>query len=599
MTMLITRDEVDPKNTWNLSAFYKNKELFEKDFLKFKGRDTAPFWPELQAFKGRLKEGPEVLLGALKTYFEISRGLDKIYTYSHLKHDEEITITENKEIHEKTQILLQHFQEESAWLEPEIFMIPETLLKSPVLESFHFHLEKLLSLKEHILSSREEELLALARRALQTPYKAFSSMNNADFKFPCVKDANNVEKELTHGSYYSYMQSRDRVLRENTFNTLHKQYATYENTLCNLIDGQMLSHQFNAKARNYKSSLEAALKPNNIDTSVYTSLIEAVRCEIGALHEYMHLRKKVLGVDTLHLYDMSVPLTKELDFHMEYEQAEQIVIESVAPLGKEYQEILKKGLNRDLWVDRYENKNKRSGAYSSGCFDSNPYILMNYKGLVRDVFTLTHECGHSMHSYFSRATQSYHYSNYSIFVAEVASTFNEELLSRYFLERVASKEEKIFFINSKIEDIRATLFRQTLFAEFELMIHTLVEENIPLTPALLKKEYRKLNEFYFGESVCIDDAIDIEWARIPHFYYDFYVYQYATGISAALALVDKVLKGSDQDLNNYLTFLKSGSSKYPIDTLKLAGVDMRSTTPVKAAIERFKTLVNELKLLTT
>jgi len=486
-------------------------------------------------------------------------------------------------------------------MEPEILALPQSILDSyltaPSLEKFRFHLEKLVRLKDHTLSEEQEALLALAQRALELPYKAFSSLNNADLKFGTVKDSQGQELELTHGSFQLYLRSRDRSLRENTFKSMHQKYADYENTLCELINGQVQTHVFESKARHYQSCLEAALKPKNIDLNVYHSLIAAVRSEIDALHDYCLLRRKLLGVDTLHFYDLHVPLTSELDIKMSYNEAEKAVIDSVAPLGEEYQRRLHEGLKVKRWVDRYENKNKRSGAYSSGCYDSFPYILMNYKGILGDVFTLAHEAGHSMHSYLSHENQPYHYSSYPIFVAEVASTFNEELLMTHLKKEAKSREEKIFLVNQQIETIRTTLFRQTLFAEFELLIHELVEKNIPLTPTLLKEEYGKLNSFYFGDSVHMDEEIENEWSRIPHFYYNFYVYQYSTGISASIALADKVLKGGNTEREHYLNFLKGGCSQYPIDLLKMAGVDMRSPEPVKAAITKFRSLVKELSSL--
>jgi oligoendopeptidase F len=351
------------------------------------------------------------------------------------------------------------------------------------------------------------------------------------------------------------------------------------------------------RARKYPSCVEAALFPNQIDVKVYSALIQAVRSHLPALHRYMKLRKKVMGLDQLHLYDLHVPLVKAVEMGMSYEDATRAIIESVAVLGEDYQRALNQGLTQDRWVDRYENARKRSGAYSSGCYDSMPYILMNYHGTFNDAMTLTHEAGHSMHSFLSRRNQPYHYSQYSIFVAEVASTFHEELLLRHLLSKVKTKEQKAFLINQKIDDMRATLLRQTMFAEFELKVHSWAEQGVPLTPALLKSEYRKLNEEYFGPEMTLDDETDIEWARIPHFYYNFYVYQYATGISAAHALVDKVLSEGDQARDRYLSFLSAGSSHYPIEVLKMAGVDMRTPHPVESAMRHFDALVTELEEL--
>lgn len=439
--------------------------------------------------------------------------------------------------------------------------------------------------------------MALAGQALQTSYKAFNALTDADFIFSPVLDDYGEEKPLTHGSYAIYLRDQDRVLRKNAFKAYHQKYFSYANTLCELLNGQIQSQWFEARARNYTSCLEAALFPRNIEVSVYKSLIEAVRQKLPVLHRYMKFRKKTLGLEELHLYDVYVPLTKAVDMRLDYDQAEDLVVECVKPLGSEYQEFLRKGLKEQRWVDRYENKNKRSGAYSSGCYDSMPYILMNYKTILRDVFTLAHEAGHSMHSLYSHKYQPYHLSDYPIFLAEVASTFNEDLLTRLLIEKCQNKEEKIFLIQQKIEDLRATLFRQTMFAEFELLIHEQIEKGMPLTPEFLKTEYHQLNVSYFGPDTVIDPEIDIEWARIPHFYYGFYVFQYATGISAATALAEKVVNGSEKDREDYLRFLKSGSSHYPIDTLKMAGVDMTSPDAVISAIGTFDHWLDQLEKL--
>jgi oligoendopeptidase F len=468
------------------------------------------------------------------------------------------------------------------------------ILISDVLTEYEFYLDKIVRMKKHTLSAPEEELLAMAGKALETASQAFSSFNNADLKFPPVLDGKGNSRELTHGKYLLYLRDKDRTLREGAFKNLHRTFSAYENTLCELLSGQIHRHLLEMRARKYSSCVEAALFPNQIDIQVYSALIQAVRAHLPALHRYMHFRKEAMGLDKLHLYDLHVPLVRQVEMGMSYEEATKVIIESVAILGEDYQRALNQGLTQDRWVDRYENARKRSGAYSSGCYDSMPYILMNYHGTFNDMMTLAHEAGHSMHSLLSRRSQPYHYSQYSIFVAEVASTFHEELLLRHLLSQAKSKEQKAFLINQKLDDMRSTLIRQTMFAEFELKMHQWAEQGIPMTPALIKAEYRKLNQEYFGPDVRIDDEADIEWARIPHFYYNFYVYQYATGISAAHALVDKVVNGGEAARDAYLEFLSSGSSKYPIDALKLAGVDMRTPDPVEAAMRHFNELVTEL-----
>lgn len=593
------RADVLQNDKWNVEALFPNIEAWETAYSKCYQNESKLRWPEIVTFKGRLADNAQTLKDALELQFKISRNLSLLYTYAHLRHDEDIANDVYKTAYSKIVGLCHDFAEETSWFEPELLAISDDvlnkLIQDPILSPYKFHIEKIIRIKKHMLSQECEELLAMTGKALQAPHKAFSAINDADFKFGTVQDSTGKERELTHASYGLLIREQDRKLRENAFRSLLGKYNSYENTICELINGQVQAHVFNAKARKYSSSLEAALFPKNIDMQVYHALIKAVNDNLHVLHDYVNLRERVLGVGQLHLYDMYVPLLKEVDIRMPYKEGEEIVIESVAPLGAEYQNLLKKGFQEGRWVDRFENKNKRSGAYSSGCYDSMPYILMNYKDILRDVFTLAHEAGHSMHSLYSHNNQPYHYGDYPIFLAEVASTFNEDLLMRLMLDRVKSKEERIFLINEKIEDIRGTLFRQTMFAEFELLIHEMAEKNIPLTPKLLKDEYRKLNRRYFGDTVAIDDEADSEWSRIPHFYYNFYVYQYATGISAALALADRVMKGGTTERDQYLSFLKAGCSRYPIDILKSAGVDMRTPEPVSAAIGKFASLVSLLE----
>lgn len=590
------RTEVAQDDQWDVTTLYPSFKKWEEAFALIP--TGSPRWPTLLMQKGKLGNNTHVLKQFLDDYFILSRNLSKLYTYAHLRHDEEITNDTQKGAYQKILSVLHDFSQEFSWVDPEILAIDDSVmsqfLKSPELAPYAFYLEKIIRIKAHCLPAREEELLAMSAKAMQAPHKAFSAINDADFKFGMVADSQGEMHELTHGSFSAFVRLHDRTLRRNAYEGLHGKFNDYENTLCELLSGEMQIHVFDARARKYKSCVEAALFPKNIDTGVYYALIKAVRSNLEPLHKYVEMRKQILGVDTLHLYDTYVPLVKNVDLKMSYKEAEEIVIESVAPLGAEYQNILRKGLKSERWVDRYENENKRSGAYSSGCYDSMPYILMNYKGIIKDVFTLAHEAGHSMHSYYSHKNQPYQYGDYSIFLAEVASTFNEELLMKLMLERARSSEEKIYLINEKIEDIRGTFFRQAMFAEFELMLHEFAEKDIPMTPKLLKEEYEKLLRAYFGPAITIDPIGTIEWARIPHFYYNFYVYQYATGISAALALADRVVSGGETERNEYLSFLKAGSSKYPIEILAAAGVDMKSPAPVQATIATFSRLVDQL-----
>lgn len=598
--MSLPRIEIQKSDQWNLEPLYPSLEAWKKAFQEV-APSASPRFSSTRNFKGTLNQGPENLKKALEAVMDLERRLSKLYTYAHLKHDEDITENQAKTAYVEALGALHDFNQEASWFEPELLSLTdetvENYLHSPVLKDYRFYLEKLFRAKPHTLSEDKELLMAMSGKALSASAKAFSAINDADFKFEDVLGSDAKPLPLTHATFSLHLRSKDRKLRENAFKTYYGKYNGFENTLAELLNGQIEAHVFNAKARKFNSCLEAALFPNNIDPLVYHSLIEAVHEEIGALHRYVELRAKVLQLEPMRMYDLQVPLVSDFEISIPYQEAEALLIDSVAPLGNEYQNILKKGLHDDRWVDRLENKNKRSGAYSSGCYDSYPYILMNYKSILRDVFTLSHEAGHSMHSYFSRKQQPYHHSNYSIFIAEVASTFNEELLMQTMLKNARSREEKIYLLTQKIEDIRATLFRQTQFAEFELLLHTFAEKNVPLTPDLLNQEYLKLNNFYYGSMIEQDPLNASEWSRIPHFYYNFYVFQYATGISAALALADRVTQGGKQECDDYLNFLKAGGSVYPLEALKTAGVDMQSVKPVKKAIEKFRGLLKELETL--
>jgi oligoendopeptidase F len=592
------RVDVAVEDRWNIEVFYPSFEAWEKEFNAWQGRDQSPHFPELSAYKGSLTAAPQRLSEFIEKYLLIERHLAKLYTYAHLKHDEDVAEDRYKQAYARITSAISDFREETSWVEPELLQLAqdkfEQLIQDPVLEKYRIFLERLWRLKPHTLSAEKEELMAQASLALETAEKAFSAFNNGDIKFPPISDSKGNKKELTHGTYQLYLRDRDRQLREAAFKTLHQTYLSYENTLCEFINGEMQRHFFEARARNYKSCLEAALFPHQIDLSVYTSLIQAARGHLPSLHRYYTLRKKILGVEALHLWDLHVPLVKDVDLSIDFRSAVDRVVSSVNLLGKSYQEDLRKGLKEERWVYVYETPRKRSGAYSSGCYDSMPYILMNYQGTFSDMMTLSHEAGHSMHTLLSGRHQPYQYARYPIFVAEVASTFHEELLFRHLLEGETNKERKCYLINQKIDDLRATFFRQVMFAEFEMRLHEWVEKGTPLTPALLKKEYLSLNRDYFGDSVVLDDAIQIEWARIPHFYYNFYVYQYATGISAANALVEKVVREKEKATEGYLRFLSSGCSRFPLELLELAGVNMRQPFAVEATIRLFDSLVSEL-----
>lgn len=580
--MAIKREEQDVSVIWDLKKIYQKPEDWEKNYQEIL-RKSDLGWKEVLEGKGKLGEGSKRVEKTLDAYFLISRELEKLYTYAHLNKDVDLSNNFFKEMYDKIEALFHDFSHKTAWLESELLQLEEVSVPK-----YAFYLEKLFDQKSHILSTDKEEILALAGQIKGVPQKVFSLFNNADLIFPDILDENGEKKELTHASYHTYMKGQDRTLRENAFKTLHQTFHKFENTVTELIAGQVQTHIFTQKVRKYENCLTAALSPHHIPATVYRTLIETVRENLAPLHEYVKMRKEILGVDKLHYWDLMVPLVKDCDRLFPYEEAVDIVVDSVAILGREYQEKLRDGLKKDRWVDVYENKGKRSGAYSSGCFDSMPYILLNYQGTITDLLTLSHEAGHSMHSLYSNKGQSYHYAHYPIFLAEIASTFHERLTYEHLLTKMTSEKERSYLLNQQIEGIRTTFFRQTMFAEFELTIHELLEKQIPLTPDRLKEEYKKLNVEYFGPDLIIDDELTSEYLRIPHFYYNFYVYQYATGIAAAYSLVDKV---KAEGPKNYLDFLSSGGSGYPVDLLRKTGLDITKKESLVGLLTFWKNLL--------
>lgn len=593
--MAIERKEVLEKDCWDLTPMYKNFEHWQIECRSFMAEDSPI--KRLAHFHHRLKEGKQTILSVIKLSLEIDRCLSKLYTYAHLLFDQDHGSDDHKKAFEEIRHLYYEFSHQTAWFEPELLQLPVELLESVIaskeMADYKIMLEKIVRLKPHTLSQKEEKLLSLASKSLSGPQQIFSAFNNADVTFEKVKDRDGHRHDLTHGLYHIYMESADRELRKSAFESMHLTFKEHEHFLSENLSAHVNAHVFTSKARGYESCLHSALYPHDIDCSVYHLLIETVRKRLGSLHKYVSYRRNHLNLNKVHAYDMYVPCAKEVKWNYSFDQATQLIVEAVKILGPEYQEILEKGLKHSRWVDRYENARKRSGAYSSGCYDSYPYILMNYHGSLSDVLTLAHEAGHSMHSFLSHKHQPYQYSSYTIFLAEVASTFNEELVFRLLLEKASTEEEKQFLINKRLDGIRGTLFRQTLFAEFEWKMHSLAEKGEALTPKTLRELYKNLNKDYYGPDFCHDDLVEYEFLRIPHFYSQFYVYQYATGISAALALVEKTLK--EKNPAPYLAFLSSGCHDTSLNLLNKAGVDMKKADAVNILIDQFEMLLTHLK----
>jgi len=586
-----TREQVNEKHKWDMEAMYKNVTDWEADFAWLSAKKD-----EVKSLKGTLGQSAESLYRCLSERDELLMKAENVYVYAHLKHDEDTANAEYQALSSRSASLLTDVYADISFIEPEILEMDEAKLKNYLenhapLGIYKHYFDGILRLKEHTLSDEMEEVLAKVSEIGQAASKIFSMLNNADLKFGVIEDEDGNDKELTHGSYLSFMESRDRGVRKAAFTSLYKAYIDHKNTLAESYAASVRNDVFFATQRKYESCLDASLKGNNIPVSVYHNLIKAVNDNLPSLHKYMDIRKKALGVDELHMYDIYVPLVAEVDNHIDYEKAGETIMKSLAPMGNEYLDALKAGLE-SKWVDIYENENKKSGAYSWGSYLSHPYILMNYDNKVNDMFTLTHEIGHSMQSHFTRKSQPFIYGDYTIFVAEVASTVNEALLMDYLLKTEKEATMRKYLINYYIEQFRGTVFRQTMFAEFELKTHEMAEAGEALTSDVMNKIYRELNEKYFGPNVVLDDEIAYEWSRIPHFYRAFYVYQYATGFAAAVALSKKILDG---DVDGYLAFLKSGSSKYPIEQLKLADIDMSEPDAVNMALRLFGELVDEFE----
>lgn len=589
------RSEVPASDKWDLSSIYKSNDQWEDELKKL-----PVLTEKVVAFKGKLSDSSDSLLGALKALEAAELQLETVYHYASLQHEADEDDSEATDRDGRAMMAYTELQSSISFMDPELLAIPEKTLRSwiekPEFADYKKYVEKLLHYNKYTLSEKEERLLSLQMQPAQTPYNAFSVLENVDLnkQFGTV-NVNGEEKPLTQTTFTTLLKNQDRKVREQTYKQFYKKFEDFQNVIAAMYTGSVNQDVFNMKARGYDSSLHQALYGNKVPLSVYHNLIECVHNNLGALHDYYSLRKKIMGVDELRHYDVYVPLVKSVAMHTSYDDAVEICRNALAPLGKEYTDRLCNGL-KNGWVDRYENVGKRSGAFSSGNYIGDPYILLNYDADdIRDVFTMAHEGGHSMHSWYSVHSNPFLSYDYTIFEAEVASTFNEELVFEYLLKNAKTEDEKKYLLAMRADDILATLYRQTMFAEFELKAHEYVESGTPLTAELLRKTYRELLELYFGPEMHFESNSDMEGLRIPHFYSAFYVYKYATGISAALALAKRVTNGGDKEREDYFAFLKSGGSRYPIESLKVAGVDMESTEPVQAACDTFREIVEQLK----
>ena len=591
-----TRAEIPEEFKWQINDLVESDQSWQKAMDNMAGRIDG-----LVSFKGKLGQ-KGVLLECLTEQASIGEEFSKLYVYANMKLHEDANVTKYQGYVEKASALHIRLMAAESFIEPEILSIfagenlDQILSENPGLEIFKHFLENLMRQKKHILSPEVEEILAQVHELAEAPDNIFSMFDNADIKFGSMTDDKGNQIELTHSRYGAMLESSNREVRKNAWNTFYDSYWYVKNTLGAAYSASVKKDVFYAKIRKYPSAMEEALFSNNIPSTVYTGLIETVHEFLPKLHQYMELRKKILELPDLKVYDLYTPIVKDINDRVEYKEAVETVLKSVEPLGGEYTAIAREGLISGGWVDVYENVGKNNGAYSWGAYGGHPYILLNYENKMDDMFTLAHELGHAMHSYYSWENQPYIYSDYSIFLAEVASTVNEALLMEFLLKKNQDPAMKAFLINTWLEQFRTTVFRQTLFAEFEMISHRMSEEGEPLTVEALNKVYRTLNEKYYGNVVTLEDKSDLEWARIPHFYRAFYVYQYATGYSCAMAFASRILGESEgsEGSAKYLEFLKSGSSGYPIEILKKAGVDMSKPAPVREALNKFSDLLDQM-----
>ena len=586
------RSEVDPVYQWHLNDIYADTAAWESDFKK-----AQALMKDMESCKGTLSGSRNDVLKALTTFADLNRVVERLVVYAYMKKDEDNANTESQAHMDRAQSLSVQAGTAASWLTPELLTIPEDVLTgymedNDFSEYSHF-LDNVNRQRAHTLGEKEEQLLAMAGEVAEAPRQVFLMLNNADMKFPNIKDEEGHEVEMSHGRYIRFLESKDRSVRKAAYEAMYDTFIKQKNTISTAYSYSVKKDLFLSKARKYSSARAMSLDEDNVPESVYDNLIASVRDHLPALQRYLDIRRRVLGLDKLAMYDVYVPLMEDVHMHIPYDEGQQMILTGLSGMGAEYAGLLKESYDGG-WIDVMENQGKTSGAYSWGCYDSHPYVLMNYQDTVDSVFTLAHELGHSMHSYLSNKHQPYMKAEYTIFVAEVASTCNEIQLTHYLLDTLEDKAKRAYILNYYLEQVRTTVFRQTMFAEFEKLSHASAEAGEPLTVDSMSSIYRKLNEDYFGENVDVDDRIAMEWMRIPHFYRPFYVYKYATGFSAAAALAGLIRDEGQSAVDRYLAFLSSGCSDYPINLLQKAGVDMTTPAPVDKALDEFSDLVDEM-----
>lgn len=588
------REEIKEEYKWKLEHMYDSVDQWEKDFKRVK--EMAD---ELSKYDNKIGTSADNLLNSIKLSADMSRLFEKVYVYAHMKSHEDSTDSYYQSLADRADALSVELETKSSFMMPEIISISDEDMEKFYNENsdllfYKRHLDEIRRMKPYVLTKSEEQILAMAGELAQAPETIFEMFNNADIKFPMVKNDKGEEIELTKGRYMALIESRNRQVRKDAYTALYSTYKKHRNTLAATLNANIKANIFNAKVRKYKSAREAALFPDNVPVEVYDNLIDTIHKNMNLMYRYMALRKRLLELDELYPYDLYTPVVKDIEIEISYDDAKDKLKEGLSLLGEEYIKLLDEAYASG-WIDVYENQGKLSGAYAWGCYDSHPYILLNYNNTLDSVFTLAHELGHAMHSYYSDKNQDYIYAQYKIFVAEVASTTNEALLMDYMLKNTDDKKMKMYLLNHYLEQFRTTVYRQTMFAEFEKIIHEKVESGEALTADVFSKIYTDLNKLYYGPDVKLDEYIEMEWARIPHFYSSFYVYKYATGFSAATALASKIINKEEKAKERYLEFLKSGGSDYPIELLKKAGVDMTAPKPIEEALRVFEKLLDEME----